>query len=147
MVALLLAASTTVAAEDIVGVAIKAQHFHGEWEQWNPGLTYEKRYATDGPATFNIGAGLIRDSIGNWSPNVFAGLGFEVNEHLVLGVDVVLLYRARNLDGDKVGMKIAPLPFVELWYDNVGLGFVLIPPPSDHPRDSGSTLVSFKYRF
>lgn len=133
------------ASETTVLVSVKAHHFqHDHWEQWNPGLSIERRGRNrHGLLDVSLAAGIIRDSLGNWSPHVGAGLHYPMGRWSV-GLNAVLLYRQRNLAGDHVGLRFAPLPSVEWKGDVFGVGLVLIPKPSPAEKDSAAVLLQLR---
>lgn len=132
-------------ADDLTAIiSMKAQHADNDyWEQWNPGLSLELRNPTSGPLHFTWSAGSIRDSLGNWSPHAAFGLHHQYDDWS-FGLRATLLYRQRNVDGRKVGLKFAPLPTLEYMGESIGIGFVFIPQPTSDQKDSSALLMQLR---
>ena len=141
---LFLAFRAAYASELTAVISLKAEHAEYEhWEQWNPGLSFEHRQPTNGPLDVSWSAGSVRDSIGNWSPHAAFGLHHRLGQWSV-GVRATFLYRQRDIDGNKVGLKFAPLPSFEYYGEVIGLGVVLIPQPTSSEQDSAALLMQLR---
>ena len=134
-----------VHAEDLTAIiSMKAQHAeHDHWEQWNPGLSLEQLFRTNGPLDVSLSAGSVRDSIGNWSPHAAFGLHRRVGDW-AWGIRATVLYRHENLDGRKVGLKFVPLPSLDYVGETFGVGLVFIPRPSQDEQDSSALLLQLR---
>jgi len=132
------------AGETTALISMKAQHAeHDHWEQWNPGLSIEHRESLRSPLDVSFTAGGVRDSIGNWSPHAAFGLHKQYGEWS-FGLNATLLYRQEDLQGNKVGLKFAPLPSLDYTGENFGIGLVFIPQPTDSPQDSAALLMQLR---
>ena len=134
----------TPSAETTAVISMKAQHAeHDHWEQWNPGLSLEQRFPTRGPLDVSFSAGSVRDSIGNWSPHAAFGLHRRVGDWS-WGIRATVLYRHENLDGEKVGIRFAPLPSLDYVGEDFGIGLVFIPQPTGNEQDSSALLMQLR---
>lgn len=144
-VATLFIAGNSTAAETTAVISLKAQHYENDhWEPWNPGISFEFRERLNGPLDASLSLGGIRDSLGNWSPHAGIGMHKTVGKWS-LGLNATLLYRQENLDGNRIGLRFAPLPSLDYNVnERFGWGMIFIPAPTSQEQDSGAMLLQLR---
>lgn len=121
---------------------VASYHFEREGQnEKNIGLGVEK---SDG--RWRYGAGVLKDSYGNWSPYAGAAYLYPVSEGVSLGPAASLMYR-QKADGNRVsGLSVAPMLQVEMKPDkNWGLNLNFIPPVQG--KTGGLVFLQYKRAF
>lgn len=135
--------SMSASADDYLVLGITAKHFQNQQQDWNetnPGLSFERRTHHTEWAT-SLTGGVIRNSHDTHSAYLAAGLHYRTSHHVTVGIALSAMQGEHEN-----ATRYAPLPSIT-WDSTQGIGASLTYIPKDPDMPAGSDAVFLQLRF